>query len=56
MSQLLNQFLPVTVIVRITPGTHNQRISAPTATNCLPEIGERPPYVLCAAFIFWSSI
>ena len=55
----MNQFRPVTMIARTTPGTHNPRISAQTVTNRLQEIGERPPYtmyVLYAAFLFWPSI
>ena len=42
-----------------TQGPHNPRISAPTVTNRLREIGEIPPYtmyVLYAAFLFWPSI
>ena len=55
----MNQFRPVTMIARATPGTHNPRISAQTVTHRLREIGERPPYtmyVLHAAFLFWPSI
>ena len=47
------------MLASTAPGTHNPRISAHTVTNCLREIGERPPYtmyVLYAAFIFWPSI
>ena len=47
------------MIANTTPGTHNQRISAQTVTNCLRDIGEIPPYtmyVLYAAFLFWPSI
>ena len=40
----MNQFRPVTMIARTTPGTHNPRISAENVTNRLKEIGERPPY------------
>ena len=39
----MNQFRPVTMIARTTPGTHNPRISAQTVTHRLREIGERPP-------------
>ena len=55
----MNQFRPVTMKVRTTPGTHNPRISTQTVTNRLREIGERPPYTmyaLYAAFPFWPSI
>ena len=55
----MNQFRPVTMIARTTPGTHNPRISAQTVTPRLRKIGERPPYtvyVLYAAFPFWPSI
>ena len=55
----MNQFRPVTMIARTTPGTHNPRISAQTVTHRLREIDERPPYtmyVLYAAFLFWPSI
>ena len=55
----MNQFRPVTIIARTTPGTHNPRISAQTVTHCLREIGERPPYTmyaLYAAFLSWPSI
>ena len=51
----MNQFRPVTMIARTTPGTHNPRISAQIVINHLREIGERPPYtmyVLYAAFLF----
>ena len=54
----MNQFRPVTMIARTTPGTHNPRISAQTVTHRLREIGERPPYtmyVLCGVS-FWPSI
>ena len=47
------------MIASTTPETHHPRISAHTVTNCLREIGERPPYtmyVLYAAFLFWPSI
>ena len=57
--KLLNQFRPVTMIARTTPGTHNPRISAQTVTNRLREIDENTPYkmyVLYAAFLFWPSI
>ena len=37
----MNQFRPVTMIARSTPGTHNPRISAHTVTHRLREIGER---------------
>ena len=55
----MNQFRPVTMIARVTPGIHNPRISAQTVTHRLREIGERPPYtmyVLYAAFLFLRSI
>ena len=55
----MNQFCPVTMIARTTPGTHNPRISAQTVINRLREIVERPPYtmyVLYAAFLFWPSV
>ena len=55
----MNQFRLVTMIVGTTTGTHNLRITAQTATHCLREIGERPPYTmygLYAAFRFWPSI
>ena len=55
----MNEFRPVTMVARTTPGTHNPRISAQTVTHRLREIGERPPYtmyVLYAAFLFWPSI
>ena len=55
----MNQFRPVTMIARTTPGTYNPRISAQTVIDRLREIGERPPYtiyVLYAAFLFWPSI
>ena len=55
----MNQFCPVTMIARTTPGTHNPRINAQTVTHRLREIGERPPYtvyVLYTAFLFWPSI
>ena len=55
----MNQYRPVTMIARTTPGTHNPRISAQTVTLRLREIGEIPPYtmyVLYAAFLFWPSI
>ena len=55
----MNQFRPVTMIARTTPGTYNPRISAQTVTHRLPEIRERPTYtmyVLYAAFLFWPSI
>ena len=55
----MNQFRPVTIIARTTPGTHNPRISAQTVTHRLREIGERIPYTmyaLYAAFLFWPSI
>ena len=51
----MNQFRPVTMIARTTPGTHNPRISAQTVTHRLQEICERPPYTmyaLYAAFLF----
>ena len=54
----MNQFRPVTMIARTTPGTYNTRISAQTVTHRLPEISERPTYtmyVLYAAFLFWPS-
>ena len=54
----MNQFRPVTMIARTTPGTHNPRISAQTVTLRLREIGERPPYtmyVLYAAFLFFFA-
>ena len=57
--KLLDQFRPMTMVARTTPGTHNPRISAQTVTHRLREIGERPPYtmyVLYAAFLFWPSI
>ena len=54
MSKLLNQFRPMTVIARTTPGTHNPRISVQTVSNRLQEIGERPPYT--CMFLFWPSI
>ena len=44
----MNQFRPVAMIARTTPGTHNPRISAQTVTHRLQEIGERPPiYNVC---------
>ena len=55
----MNQFRPVTMIARTTPGTHNPRISAQTVTHRLREIGERPPYtmyVLYAVFLFWPCL
>ena len=55
----MNQFRPVTMIAKTTPGTHNPRISDQTVTHRLREIDERPPYtmyVLYAAFLFWPSI
>ena len=55
----MNQFRPVTMIARTTPGTHNPRTSAQTVTHRFREIGERPQhtmYVLYAAFLFWPSI
>ena len=55
----MNQFRPVTMIAKTTPGTHNPRISAQIKTHRLREIGERSPYamyVLYAAFLFWPSI
>ena len=55
----MNQLRLVTMIAKITPGTHNPRISAETVTRRLREIGERPPYPMCvlyAAFLFWPSI
>ena len=55
----MNQYRPVTMIARTTPGTHNPRISAQTVTLRLREIGEIPPYtmyVLYAAFLFWPYI
>ena len=57
--KLVNQFRPVRMIARTTPGTHNPRISAKTVANRLREIDERLPYtmyVLYAAFLFWHSI
>ena len=51
----MNQFRPVTMIAKATPGTHNPRISTQTVTNRLRAIGEIPPYtmyVLNAAFLF----
>ena len=46
--KLLNQFRPVTMIARTTPGTHNPRISAQTVTNRLRENGEESPiYNVC---------
>ena len=39
----MNQYRPVTMIARTTPGTHYPRISAQTVTHRLREIGERPP-------------
>ena len=56
---MVNQFRPVTMTARTTPGTHNSRISAQTVTHRLRENGERPPYtmyVFYAAFLFWPSI
>ena len=55
----MNQFRPVTMIARTTPGTHNPRISAQTVTHRLREIDERPPYttyVLYAAFLFGFTV
>ena len=55
----MNQFRPVTMIARTTPGTRNPRIIAQTVTHRLREIGERPlytMYVLYAGFLFWPSI
>ena len=52
----MNQFRPVSMIARTTPGTHKPRISAQTGTHRFREIGERPlytMYVLYAAFLFW---
>ena len=44
----MNQFNPVTLIAKTTPGTHNPRISAQTVTNRLRAIGEIPPiYNVC---------
>ena len=51
----MNQYRPVTMIARTTPGTRNPRISAQTVTLRLREICEIPPYtmyVLHAAFLF----
>ena len=56
---MVNQFRPVTMKARTTPGYHNPRISAKTVTNRLREIDEIPSYtmyVLYAAFLFWPSI
>ena len=47
----MNQFRPVTMIARTTPGTHNPRISAQTVTHRLQEIGERPPYIQCMLYM-----
>ena len=55
----MNQFHLETMTASTTPGTHNPRISAQTVTNCLREIGERPPYTmydLYAVLLFWPSI
>ena len=56
----MNQFRPVTMIARATPGTHTTRTSAHTVTHRLREFGESPPYtmyVVYAAFLFfWPSI
>ena len=55
----MNQYRPVTMVARTTPGTHNPRISTQTVTLRLREIGEIPPYsiyVLYAAVLFWPSI
>ena len=55
----MNQYRPVTMIARTTPGTRNSRISAQTVTLRLRKIGEIPPYtmyVLYATFLFWPSI
>ena len=57
--KLMNQFRPVTMIARTTPGTDTTRISAQTVTHSLREFGESPPYtmyVVYAAFLFWLSI
>ena len=57
--KLMNQFCPVTMIARTTPGPHDPRISAQTVTPRLREIGEKNTYtmhVLYAAFLFWPSI
>ena len=42
----MNQFRPVRMIARTTPGTYNKRISAKTVTNPLREIDERLPYTM----------
>ena len=55
----MNQFRPVTMIAKTTPGTHNPRISDQSVTHRLREIDERPPYTmyaLYAAFLFLPSI
>ena len=55
----MNQFRPVTMISRTTPGTHDPRISVPIVTNRFARIVERPPYtmyVLYATFFFAQYI
>ena len=42
----MNQFRPVTMIARETPGFHNSRISPQTVTCRLREIGKRPQYTI----------
>ena len=47
----MNQFRPVRMIARTTPGTHNKRISAKTVTNRLREIDERLPYTMIMIYM-----
>ena len=52
----MNQFRPVTMIARTTPGTHNPRISAQTVTHRLREFGKTSPIYhvcfICGVFFF----
>ena len=52
----MNQFRPVTMIARTTPGTHNPRISTQTVTHRLREIGERPPYTMYVLYFFFGLV
>ena len=55
----MNQFRPVKMIAKTTPGTHNLRISAQTVTHRLRGIGENTPiYNVCfiCGVSFWPSI
>ena len=47
LSHLRNRFHTAVETAQVTPGTHNNRISADTVRNCLREFGLRPccPYV-----------